>query len=104
MEHPHDNYHVRPFPQQPHRGGKLLVLALDEVEEVFGQKTQSRERLKMLQVKMHESLEHANDDKLVDMVRELSNLIELYQQKPTKPLAQKVIKQLLKVRIQLKHL
>lgn len=104
MEHDHDNFHVRPFPQQPHRGGKMLAASLEELEEVFGEQSPNRERLKLLQAKIHESLQHANDDKLVDMVRELSNLLEKYYQRPSRSLAQRVVQQLLKVRIQLKHL
>ncbi len=104
MEKKHENYHIRPFPQQPKRGGKELVASLDQLEDAFGEKLPNIEKLGLIQSKMHEALQTTNDDKLVDMVRQLSNWLDQYRHKPTRALAQRIIQQSLKVRIQLKHL
>lgn len=104
MEKKHENYHVRPFPQQPKRGGKELIATLDQLEKAFGEKLPDLERLGLIQGKMHEALKETNDDKLVDMARQLSNWLDEYKHKPTRALAQRIIQQSLKVRIQLKHL
>jgi hypothetical protein len=104
MERKHENYHIRPFPQQPKRGGKLLVATLDELEDAFSVKRPDLEQLGLSQAKLHEALTTANDDALVDMVRQLSHFLDEYRQNPRPAFAQKVVEQLLKVRLQLKRL
>lgn len=104
MEHPHDPYHVRPFPQQPKRGGKALITALDDLEMAMGEKVPNHERLREIQARIHNCTANMNDDRLVDMLRQISQGIDNYEHKPGRASLEKVIKQLLKIRIELKHL
>ena len=104
MEHPHDPYHVRPFPQQPNRGGKALVAALADLESTFGEDVPDLERLRAIQARMHEAVNTCNDDRLVNMIRLLSKGIDSYQEKPEKAALQLILQQLLKIRVELKHL
>lgn len=104
MEHPHDPYHVRPFPQQPHRGGKELMEALTDLESAFSEKVPNFEKFKEIQARIHKCSEHMNDDRLVDMLRLISEGIDKFEQDPGREALEKVIKQLLKVRVELKHL
>lgn len=104
MEHPHDPYHVRPFPQQPRRGGKALITALSDLESAMGEKVPNLDRLREIQARIHNCTADMNDDRLVDMLRMISIGIDKYQQKPGRAAFEKVVKQILKVRIELKHL
>lgn len=104
MEHPKDPYHVRPFPQQPHHGNKDLQAALLELESTIGDTLPDLERLKMIQARIHTETNKCNDDKLVDMIRVLSEDLDLYFEKPKSSDLQKILKQILKVRVELKHL
>ncbi len=104
MEHPHDPYHVRPFPQQPNRGSKELVTALADLELAFGESTPDLEKLRAIQIRMHESVNSCNDDRLVNMIRLLSKGIDSFQEKPEKAALQLILQQLLKIRVELKHL
>ncbi len=104
MEKKHENYHVRPFPQQPKRGGKELVATLDQLEVTLGSPMPNMEKLKTLQAKIHETAQNYNDDQLIDMLRQLSHGLDKYQQKPSRPALQKIVRQLLKVRIALKSM
>lgn len=104
MEHPHDPYHVRPFPQQPHRGGKQLISALADLESALSEKVPNLEKLREVQARIHNCSSEINDDRLVDMLRQISNGIDKYEQKPGRAAFEKIITQLLKVRIELKHL
>ena len=79
MEHPRDPYHVRPFPQQPHRGGKALVKALDDLETALGQSAPNHSRLREIQALIHQAANTSNDDKLVDMIRQMSMLIDEFE-------------------------
>lgn len=104
MEHPHDPYHVRPYPQQPHRGGKELKQALLDLESAFGEKVPNLEKLREIQARIHKCSSDINDDRLVDMLRQISTGIDKYEQKPGRAAFEKVVKQVLKVRVELKHL
>lgn len=104
MERKKDNYHVRPYPQQPKRFNQQLVATLDDLETTLVEKVPNLESIRDIQAKMHASLANSNDDQLVDQVRQLSTMIDQYQQKPTKAVLQKIVRQILKVRIALKHL
>ncbi|MDN3506586.1 MAG: hypothetical protein P0S96_05090 [Simkaniaceae bacterium] len=104
MEHPKDPYHVRPFPQQPHRGGKELKSAIADLESALGESVPDFERLRAIQARIHEKVNTYNDDRLVDMIRQISNNLEAYQEKPERAILEKILKQILKVRVELKHL
>ena len=104
MEHPHDPYHVRPFPQQPHRGGKELIEAINDLESAFSDKKPNLEKLKEIQSRIHKCSNNINDDRLIDMLRMISEGIDKYKQKPGRAALQKIVLQLLKVRVELKHL
>ncbi len=104
MEHPHDPYHVRPFPQQPKRGGKKLISALADLESALSEKVPNLEKLREIQARIHNCSSDINDDRLVNMLRHISEGIDKYEQKPGREAFEKIIKQLLKVRIELKHL
>lgn len=104
MEHPKDPYHVRPFPQQPHRGGKEIVIALGELETALAEEIPDFEVLSSVQAKIHEAANNWNDDRLVDMVRTVSRDLDVYKEHPDKELLQKILVQILKVRVELKHL
>ncbi|MBS0629459.1 MAG: hypothetical protein JSS30_04455 [Verrucomicrobia bacterium] len=104
MEHPHDPYHVRPFPQQPNRGGKQLTAALADLESALSEKVPNLEKLRAIQARIHNSASEINDDLLVDMLRQISEGIDKYGQKPGRAAFEKIIKQLMKLRIELKHL
>ena len=104
MEHPHDPYHVRPFPQQPKRGGKELTSALMDLEAALGEKKPDLEKLKAIQARIHYASNDINDSKLIEMLRQISQGIDNYEQKPGRAAFEKIVKQLLKVRFELKHI
>ncbi len=104
MEHPKDPYHVRPFPKQPKREGKELITALGELENALAEEIPDFEVLRNVQDKIHEAVNTWNDDRLVDMVRTISHKLDAYKEHPDKELLQKILTQILKVRIELKHL
>jgi len=104
MEHPHDPYHVRPFPQQPHRGGKELIEALNDLENAFGEKVPNVAKLREIQARIHHCSQNINDDRLVDLLRQVSDGIDKFEQKPGRAAFEKIIKQVLKLRVELKHL
>lgn len=104
MEHPHDPYHVRPFPQQPHRGGKELIQALHDLELAFGEKKPNLEKLREIQARIHNCSSNINDDRLIDMLRQISQGIDKYEQKPGRTAFEKIVKQVLMVRFELRHL
>lgn len=104
MEHPKDPYHVRPFPRQPHRGGKELKLALKDLESTLAETVPDLERLRAIQARIHEVANTYNDDRLIDMLRQISLDLDVYETKPERALLEKILKQILKVRIELKHL
>jgi len=104
MEHPHEDYHVRPYPQQPKRGGKELVQALRDLEEAIEAEVPDLERLRNIQARIHASSASFNDDKLVDRLRTLSSYIDQYLGSPQKSVGQKLAQQVLQILIELKHL
>lgn len=104
MEHPHDPYHVRPFPQQPHRGGKALTTALTELETALNESVPNLERLRAIQARIHETANHFNDDRLIDMIRQITNILEKFEKRPNKELLEKMLILLMKVKVELKHL
>jgi len=104
MEHPHDPYHVRPFPQQPKRGGKELATALTDLESALAEKVPNFDKLREIQARIHSCSANMNDDRLVDMLRLISEEIDQYEKQPGREAFEKIIKQLLKVRLELKHL
>jgi len=104
MEHPHDPYHIRPFPQQPHRGGKALVTALADLETSLTDKVPDIERLKAIHARIHEEANKFNDDRLVDMIRQITNALEKYEEKPEKAHMETMLTLLLKMKVELKHL
>lgn len=104
MEHPKDPYHVRPFPQQPHRGGKELKSAITDLESALGESIPDFERLRAIQARIHEKVNTYNDDRLVDMIRQITTNLEAYEEKPERAILEKILKQILKVRVELKHL
>lgn len=99
-----DTYHVRPFPQQPHRGGKELITALAELEGALSDKVPDPKRLRLLQERVHKAANTCNDDRLVDMIRILSEGVDHFQEKPGREALEKILQQILKVRVELKHL
>ena len=105
MEHPHDPYHLRPFPQQPKRGGKEYMAVLEELESTLGgSEAPDLEKLQLLQERLHLSANLFNDDQLVDMTRTLSEMLENYRENKKPELLQQAVKQILKLRLSLKHL
>ena len=104
MEHPHDPYHVRPFPKQPHKWDKDLKTALKNLEEVLSSDLPDFERLRAIQARIHEKTQDCTDDRLVDMLRQISNGLDEFHAKPERAALEKILKQLLKLRVELKHL
>ncbi len=104
MEHPHDDYHVRPFPQQPKRGGKELIQALHDLEAMIGEEVPDLERLRDIQARIHASAGAYNDDRLVDRLRMLSNCIDQFLGSPQKAVGNNLAQQVLQLLIELKHL
>ncbi len=104
MEHPKDPFHVRPFPQQPHRGGKMLKTAIAELESALAESVPDLERLRAIQARIHEATNTFNDDRLVDMIRQITSNLEAYEAKPERAILENILKQILKVRVELKHL
>ncbi len=104
MEHPHDPYHVRPFPQQPHRGGKELVAALADLETALSADIPDFEEIRAIQERIHRAANTFNDDRLVNQIRLISTGLDEYHQKPEKELKNSILERLLKVRVDLKHL
>ena len=104
MEHPHDPYHVRPFPSQPHRGGKAFKTALGTLETVLSSDLPDFETLHLSQEHLHKAANTFNDDRLVDLIRQLSTLLDQYKETPEKALREKILKQILKLRIELKKM
>ena len=104
MEHPHDDFHVRPFPQQPHRGGKELVSALADLEITLTEKLPDREKLKKITERIHDSVKKCNDDKLIDRLRQLLNAVDAYAGSHKQEDLASALTQLLKARVDLKHL
>ena len=97
-------YHVRPDPQQPHRGGKELALALKDLEEALSDTIPNIDRLKAIQARIHHTANTFNDDRLVDMLRILSADIDSLREKPEKKALERILQQLLKIKVELKHL
>ena len=104
MDHPDEPYHIRPFPRQPHRGGKELLEELSDLEGLLSESLPDLERLRTIQARVHTTANTYTDDLLVDMIRQMSNDIDLYHQNPNKKILLSIVKQILKIRIQLKHL
>ncbi|NGX37219.1 MAG: hypothetical protein K1000chlam2_00372 [Chlamydiae bacterium] len=104
MEHPHDPYHVRPFPQQPHRGGKELITAISDLEAALSESIPDFEKIRETQERIHTATNTSNDDRLVDMIRQLSHGVDAYMETPEHTILEKVLQQLLKIRVELKHL
>lgn len=97
-------YHVRPFPQQPRRGGKKLVMELDDIEAALAGKIPDFEKLGSAQARMHHTANSINDDKLVNHLAHLSEYVDKFREEPSQELMQKVLVQIMKIRIELKHL
>ena len=104
MAQPKDPYHVRPFPQQPHRGGKELNTILDELEKALGSDLPNLELLGPLQERLHTTANHFNDDKLVNLLRTVSASIDAMRSHPSSETAKEIALNVLKVRVLLKHL
>lgn len=104
MEHPHDPYHVRPNPKQPRRGGKELMVALDDLESALTDKVPNIDRLRGIQERIHKTANTFNDDRLVDMLRILSNEVDAIREHPERAALEKILTHLLKIRVALKHL
>ncbi|NGX38980.1 MAG: hypothetical protein KR126chlam1_00298 [Chlamydiae bacterium] len=104
MEHPHDPFHVRPFPQQPERGGKELNTALDDLENALSETIPNIELIREIQGRMHKAAGHFNDDQLIDRLRMLSKVLDSYEKSPSTELLKEIITHLLKARIDLKKL
>lgn len=105
MEHPKDEpYHVRPFPRQPQRGTKELIEALKDLETACGAKVPDFEGIRAIQERIHKEANTYTDDKLIDMLRILSLNIDDFERQPGQKTLENVMKQILKVRVELKHL
>lgn len=104
MEHPRDPFHVRPFPQQPHRGGKALTITLKDLETTLGELAPDLERIRSIQARLHDSANLFNDDQLIDRIRRVSNQLEQYRAAPSKELMREILTEVLKIRVDLKHL
>lgn len=97
-------YHVRPGPQQPHRGGKELISALDDLQEALSDTIPNIDRLKMIQERIHKTANTFNDDRLVGILRLLSNGIDSVREHPERKSIELILHQILKIRVELKHL
>jgi hypothetical protein len=97
-------FHVRPYPQQPHRGGKALIQTLNDLEKAIGDEVPDLPRMHEIQKKIHETANHINDDKLVDQLRMLSEAMDEYMEEPDRSFVEKIGSLLLKIRVDLKHL
>ena len=104
MEHPHDPYHVRPFPQQPKRGGKELVCALNDLETALTEPFPDLTLIQDIQSRIHRTANLYNDDRLVNLLLHISEDIDSYRKKPERVILEKILRELLKVKIELKHL
>lgn len=104
MEHPKDPYHVRPFPKQPHRATKALKQALEELETACGETIPDFTRIREIQARIHHVANTYNDDRLIDMLRQLSTDLDALEEHPERKILEKIVKQILKVRVELKHM
>ena len=104
MEHPHDPYHVRPFPKQPKRGGALLKAVLDELEKALSEKATPPEELRIIQKRLHDTANNIDDDALVNKLRHISEEIDHFEKKPQRAIVDKILQELMQVRVDLKHL
>lgn len=104
MEHPHENYHVRPFPQQPKRGGKELMEALQKLQGLLVEDVPNADQIREMQAHIHKTANTFNDDRLIDKLRMLSNGIDLFLGSPQKSVARDLEQQILKILVDLKHL
>ena len=104
MEYPHEDYHVRPFPNQPKRGGKDLINALRDLESMLGEEVPNLDRLRDIQAQIHASANVFNDDRLVDRLRMLSNAIDQYLASPQTAASNQIAEQVMRILVELKHL
>lgn len=104
MAQPHEDYHVRPFPRQPKRGGKELLEALKELEALLAEELPDLDRVREVQAKIHHSAADMTDDRLVDRLRAISQGVDRYLASPSKPTALSTNAEILKIFVDLKHL
>ena len=104
MEHPHDDYHVRPYPQQPKRGGHELITALRDLESMIGSEVPDLDRLKEIQIHIHTASSFFNDDRFVDRLRMLSTLIDQFLGSPQRSSGQNLREMAIQIFSDLKHM
>jgi hypothetical protein len=97
-------YHVRPFPQQPKKGSAKLIHSLYDLEKALAIFPPDIKKLEAIQASIHATTQLMNDDKLVDLLRQLSMSMDEYMKTSHEDLPQKIFSQILKIRIELKHL
>lgn len=103
MEHD-KGFHVRPFPQQPHRGGKKLLTTINSLQETLSADLPNFDLIKKLQGELHSEANQMNDDALIDRLRQISHLLDSFCDKPEKKALRAIIQHLLKMQVDLKHL
>lgn len=97
-------YHVRPYPQQPNRGGAKLIKALEELEKELKASTPNHEKLQAIRIAIYEDTRKSNDDLLMDLLRTLLNDLEKWEKQPWEGGTGKIMGDLLKIKEDLKRL
>ncbi|MCI0382477.1 MAG: hypothetical protein L0207_05460 [Chlamydiae bacterium] len=97
-------YHVRPFPQQPKRGGVKLIASLEELEKWLSLEGSKPDELDAILTKIHSATQTMNDAKLVDLLRQLTLDLDQYKSNPQESIKEKILKDLTIIRKELKHL
>lgn len=98
MEH-----HVRPYPQQPHRGGAKLIKALEDLEKEIKATSPNHAKLQAIRLAIYEDTKKANDDLLMDLLRTLLNDLEKWEKQPWDGGTGKILSDLLKIKEDLKR-
>lgn len=97
-------YHVRPYPRQPHRGGKKLIKALEDLEAALQQDPIDHKKIQDIRIAMYEDTRNCTDDLLIDLLRQLLNDVEKWEKQPWDGGTGKIMGDLLKIKEDLKKL
>lgn len=97
-------YHVRPYPRQPNRGSGKLIKALEELEAALREDSPNHKKLQEIRVRIYEDTRKCTDDLLIDLLRQMLDDLEKWEQKPWDGGTGKILGDLLKIKEDLKRL
>ncbi len=95
---------MRPYPRQPHRGSKKLIKALEDLEAALRQEPIDHKKIQAVRIAMYEDTRNCTDDLLIDLLRQLLNDVEKWEQQPWDGGTGKILGDLLKIKEDLKRL